>query len=208
MMRPVVVVALATLCACDPASKESPSTSEDKADKAEASADKDADKGDAKPSAKGDKAKGDKKKLDPCTTLTEAKVRAAAEVAEGVEIKIEAGKFVKNVCEYQWRNDGEARLFSGKISIGVPRTTVTADNAATIYTRGLEELDKAMAVDGKPPESSEVAGVGEQAHWYPSMSQLSVQNGALVRHITISTSGPKDDAARLALAKKIAAVIE
>lgn len=178
---------------------------------------------DAKPAAaeekseKGSKKKGEGSKKDggskpkakagapdPCALLSKEDLVRVAKVPADVEVSMGTGKFMKEVCEYQWKLPGEAKLFSTKVSVAIPRRPLPdAKSAKAAYTKSLEELAKAMTTNGKAPEFEPMAGVGDEASWYASMKQLSVRKDDALFHISITQS--KDDKpAALELAKALA----
>lgn len=189
-----------TLCvffvaACDADSAE---------DSEPAAAEKKGAKKDDAPAKDDARPKGKAEGPDPCALLSKEDLVRVAKVPADVEVSIGTGKFMKELCEYQWKLPGEQKLFSTKVGVAIPKRPLPdAKSAKAAYTRSLEELAKAMTTNGKPPELETIEGVGDEASWYASMKQLSVRKDDALFHISISQS--KDDKpAALALAKSLA----
>lgn len=144
---------------------------------------------------------------DPCALLSKEDLMRVAKVPADVEVTMGTGKFMKEVCEYQWKLPGEQKLFSTKVSVAVPRRPLpNAKSAEAAYSKSLDELAKAMTTNGKAPEFETVEGVGDQASWYAGMKQLSVRKDEALFHISV-TQAKDDKPAALALAKALAGAV-
>lgn len=189
--------------ACDQGSDAKPAAADEKE---EASKDEAAAKDESKPKdAPEAKPKADAP--DPCALLSKDDLIRVAKVPADLEVKVGVGKFMKQLCEYEWRLPGEKKLFSTKIGVAIPkRPLADAEAAKAAYKKSLDELAKAMATNGKPPEFEAISGVGDEASWYASMKQLSVRKDDALFHVSVSQA--KDDKpAALALAKSLAEAI-
>ena len=198
-----------TLCVFLVGACDEDSTADSKPAAAEKKSEKESkkkDEGSKKESKKKDEGAKNAKAAtpDPCALLSKEDLVRIAKIPADVEVSMGTGKFMKEVCEYQWKLPGEAKLFSTKVSVAIPRRPLPdVKSAKAAYTKSLEELAKAMTTNGKAPEFEPTKGVGDEASWYASMKQLSVRKDDALFHISITQS--KDDKpAALELAKALA----
>lgn len=144
---------------------------------------------------------------DPCALLSESKLIEAAKIPSDASVEIGVGRFMKELCEYQWKTPGESRRYSGKVGVAIPKQALANSAAAeAAYDQSLRGLAEAMTTNGVPPELLTVDGVGDEASWYPAQRQLSVRAGAQLFHVSVSLPN-EDGQVPFELAKAIAGAI-
>ena len=145
---------------------------------------------------------GKAKNFDPCSLLSEDKLRELAEIDAEQPVEIGADKFLKTVCTYKWdklRTDGSKML--ARVGVSVPgRAPETVEAATAKFKKALESTAKSM---GGSYEA--VEGIGDEAAWNGSLRQVAVRQGKNIAFFDVNAFTEKP--ANRAFAEEIAKAI-